>query len=80
MVQDVKIQYYDIGKSILQFLFLFQFSLFRGNLSYWDTRVILLLAVVKRSLVVQGAAEITPTFWKITVGSPKQAEGCGPFH
>jgi hypothetical protein len=29
--------------------------------------------------VVQGAAEITPTFRKITVGSPKQIVGCGPF-
>jgi hypothetical protein len=26
-----------------------------------------------------GAAEITPTFRKITVGSPKQLVGCGPF-
>jgi hypothetical protein len=29
-------------------------------------------------LVIQGAAEITPTFRKITVGSPKQIVGCGP--
>jgi hypothetical protein len=29
--------------------------------------------------IVQGAAEITPTFRKITVGSPKQVVGCGPF-
>jgi hypothetical protein len=28
---------------------------------------------------VQGTAEITPTFRKITVGSPKQLVGCGPF-
>jgi hypothetical protein len=28
---------------------------------------------------VQGAAEITPTFRKIAVGSPKQIVGCGPF-
>jgi hypothetical protein len=28
---------------------------------------------------VQGAAEITPTFRKITVASPKQVVGCGPF-
>jgi hypothetical protein len=30
-------------------------------------------------LFTQGAAEITPTFRKITVGSPKQVVGCGPF-
>jgi hypothetical protein len=30
-------------------------------------------------VVVQGAAEITPTFRKITVGSPKQVVGFGPF-
>jgi hypothetical protein len=24
-------------------------------------------------------AEITPTFRKVTVGSPKQVVGCGPF-
>jgi hypothetical protein len=29
-------------------------------------------------LVIQGAAEITPTFRQITVGSPKQVVGCGP--
>jgi hypothetical protein len=28
---------------------------------------------------VQGAAEITPTFRKISVGSPKQIEGCDPL-
>jgi hypothetical protein len=29
--------------------------------------------------VLQGAVEITPTFRKITVGSPEQVVGCGPF-
>jgi hypothetical protein len=29
--------------------------------------------------IIQGAAEITPTFRKITVGSPKQIVGCDPF-
>jgi hypothetical protein len=33
----------------------------------------------RTNLVVQGAAEITPTFRKITVGSPTQVVGCGPF-
>jgi hypothetical protein len=28
---------------------------------------------------IQGAADITPTFRKITVGSQKQLLGCGPF-
>jgi lysyl-tRNA synthetase class II len=30
-------------------------------------------------MYIQGAAEITPTFRKIAVGSPKQVVGCGPF-
>jgi hypothetical protein len=30
-------------------------------------------------IYIQGAAEITPTFRKITVGSPKQIVGCGSF-
>jgi hypothetical protein len=40
-----------------------------------------LITVVKmlRLIVYTGAAEITPTFRKITVGSPKQVVGCGPF-
>jgi hypothetical protein len=29
--------------------------------------------------IYTGAAEITPTFRKITVGSPTQIVGCGPF-
>jgi hypothetical protein len=33
---------------------------------------------LKRFAEVQGATEITPTFRKITVGSPKQVLGCGP--
>jgi hypothetical protein len=35
--------------------------------------------VVQSIFVVQSAAEITPTFRKIAVGSPKQIVGCGPF-
>jgi hypothetical protein len=29
--------------------------------------------------LIQSAAEITPTFERFTVGSPKQIEGCGQF-
>jgi hypothetical protein len=36
-------------------------------------------AQAKAHLNIQGAAEITPTIRRHTVGSPKQVEGCGPF-
>jgi hypothetical protein len=45
----------------------------------WRINIMILIHKCLIITIIRDAAEITPTFRKITVGSPKQLVGCGPF-